>query len=202
VSAADTVLVVLCPGAGDGVQAMKAGILEIGDVIVVNKSDLPGADRLALDLEEAVHVRTTNLAGRAACARRMIASGGASASDGSTPWTPPVVSCSAGKDEGIDAVAAAIEAHKKFLGASGRDSARREKRLAHVRTVLADRLDEHLWSAGGLSERARALLDSGRPPYDVVESLLTAIVSGRSIVLESAGQRPAPSDEKRGAKSS
>lgn len=60
VSAADTVLVVLCPGAGDGIQAMKAGILEVADVLVVNKADLPGSDRLVLDLEEAAHVRETN----------------------------------------------------------------------------------------------------------------------------------------------
>ena len=57
VSAADTVVVVLCPGAGDGIQAMKAGILEVADVLVVNKADLPGADRLVLDLEDAVHTR-------------------------------------------------------------------------------------------------------------------------------------------------
>ena len=57
VAAADTVVVILCPGAGDGIQAMKAGLLEVADVLVVNKADLPGADRLADDLEEAVHVR-------------------------------------------------------------------------------------------------------------------------------------------------
>jgi LAO/AO transport system kinase len=197
VSATDTVLVVLCPGAGDGVQAMKAGILEIGDVLVVNKADLAGADRLLSDLEEAVHVRTTNLAGRAACKRDGPLAIG---SDGSSSWTPPVVACSAGKDEGIDAVAAAIEAHASFLGASGRDAARRAKRLEHVRTVLVDRLDEHLWNEGGLAERARALLDSGRAPYDVVESLLAAIVAGPSMISGSVSQQPR--DEKRGAKSS
>src|SRR5262249_51728539 len=59
-SAADTVLVVLCPGAGDGIQAMKAGLIEMADVLVANKSDLAGADRLVLDLEETVHVRQTD----------------------------------------------------------------------------------------------------------------------------------------------
>ena len=57
VSAADTVLVVLCPGAGDSIQAMKSGLLEVADVIVVNKNDVLGSDRLVLDLEEAVHIR-------------------------------------------------------------------------------------------------------------------------------------------------
>ncbi|MCY3000555.1 MAG: methylmalonyl Co-A mutase-associated GTPase MeaB [Planctomycetota bacterium] len=51
--AADTVVVVLCPGAGDGIQAMKAGLLEVADVLVVNKSDLPGAERLMNDLTDA-----------------------------------------------------------------------------------------------------------------------------------------------------
>ena len=57
VSAADTVVVVLCPGAGDGIQAMKAGILEVADVLVVNKSDLPGADQLVMDLEDSLRMR-------------------------------------------------------------------------------------------------------------------------------------------------
>jgi len=183
VSAADSILVVLSPGAGDGIQAMKAGILEIADVLVVNKSELPGAEALLVDLEEGVHIRQTNRAGRAACKRdgpRLVFE------DGHEEWTTPVVACSAASGRGLDALEAAIEAHRSFLSAGRLASARQKKRLDHVRSVLAERLDEHLWGAGGFSERARALLDSGRAPYDVVEALMQSMKSSSSQIASGA----------------
>lgn len=161
VSAADSVLVVLCPGAGDGVQAMKAGLLEVADVIAVNKAELPGADRLLVDMEEAMHVR---LAGRSS-------------------WVTPVVACSAAKSDGIEDVVLALERHREYVKTRGLAGIRREKRLAQVRRVLEERLAEHLWGPGGFGERARALLDSGRTPYDVVAELFSALLAearGRS----------------------
>jgi LAO/AO transport system kinase len=155
VSAADTVLVVLCPGAGDGVQAMKAGLLEVADVIAVNKAELPGADRMLVDLEEAMHVR---LAGR-------------------SPWITPVVACSAAKGDGIDEVLAAVEKHREHLKTRGLPAIRGEKRLEQVHRVLQERLGEQLWGPGGLGARARALLDSGHSPYDVVAELLSALLA-------------------------
>ena len=163
VSAADTVLVVLCPGAGDGVQAMKAGILEVADILVVNKADLAGSDRLVLDLEEAAHIREVN---------HKVPEDG---------WHVPVIATVAGRGEKIDELAQAIANHRAWLTsgpAGGRLAAvRREKRLAHVRGAVDERLDEALWTQGGLTERARSLLDAGHPPYDVVETLLAAILA-------------------------
>jgi LAO/AO transport system kinase len=155
VSAADTVLVVLCPGAGDGIQAMKAGILEVADVLVVNKAELPGADRLVVDLSEAAHIRT---AGRGR-------------------WTPPVVAASAGRGEGIEDVLAAIEAHRAHLGDAGLAAARREKRVAQVRRVFDERLSELLWDRGGWTGRARGLLDGGASTYDVVARLVAGMAA-------------------------
>jgi LAO/AO transport system kinase len=155
VAAADTVLVVLCPGAGDGVQAMKAGVLEIADVIAVNKAELPGSDRMLVDLEEAMHIR---LAGR-------------------SDWITPVVACSAARVDGIEDVVAAIERHREHLEKTGLGPIRREKRLEQVHRVLNERLAEHLWGPGGYGEKARALLDSGRSPYDVVEELFAALLA-------------------------
>jgi len=163
VSATDTVLVVLCPGAGDGIQAMKAGILEIADVLVVNKSDLPGADRLMMDLEESVHIRSA----------------------GRDVWAPPVVACSAAKSQGIDELLAAIEGHREHLRARGLDSARATKRVAQVQRVLHERLAAQLWGPGGQRERARKLLESGRTPYDVVDELSQALP-------DALAARPAP----------
>lgn len=155
VSAADTVLVVLCPGAGDGIQAMKAGILEVADVLVVNKAELPGADRLIVDLSEAAHIRTA----------------------GRSKWTPPVVAASAGRGEGIDDVLAAIAAHRAHLGEAGLALARREKRVAQVRRVFDERMSELLWERGGWTEQARSLLDSGVSTYDVVAELHATLAS-------------------------
>jgi GTPase len=155
VAIADTVVVVLCPGAGDGVQAMKAGILEIADVLAVNKADLPGADRLLVDLEEATHVR---LAGK-------------------QRWMTPVVACSAKSGDGVEDVVAAVERHREHLRTTGLDAARREKRLEQVHRVLDERLAEHLWGEGGYGARARRLLDSGRSPYDVVGELFAGLLA-------------------------
>jgi LAO/AO transport system kinase len=186
VSAADTVLVVLCPGAGDGIQAMKSGLLEVADVLVVNKNDLPGADRLLVDLEEAVHVRAF----------------GRGKGESQLAWIPPVIGCSAasagGGGGGVADVAKAIETHRAHLESKGLAAVRREKRLAHVRRAVEERLEERLWGQGGLSERARTLLDSGRPPYDVVELLVASILAGPAGA--SPGERQGV-ETKRGARS-
>jgi LAO/AO transport system kinase len=168
VSAADTVLVVLCPGAGDGVQAMKAGLLEVADVIAVNKADLPDADRMIVDLEEAMHVR---LAGRSS-------------------WVTPVVACSAARSDGIEEVLGAIEKHREHAKARGLAGIRREKRLEQVHRVLQERLAEHLWGRGGYGERARALLDSGRSPYDVVAELFSALLAEAKPTNNGAQRKP------------
>jgi LAO/AO transport system kinase len=158
VGAADTVLVVLCPGAGDGIQAMKAGILEVADVLVVNKSDLAGADRLVVDLEEAVHIRST---------------GGARDPEG---WAAPVVACSAGTGKDIDEVLRQVEKHRAWLAGERLVRARKAKRLQHVRRAVEEQLAEELWVRRGWSAQASALLESGTAPYDVVEALVSSIL--------------------------
>ncbi|MFN0006641.1 MAG: methylmalonyl Co-A mutase-associated GTPase MeaB [Planctomycetota bacterium] len=176
VSATDTVLVVLCPGAGDGIQAMKSGLLEVADVLVVNKGDLPGADRLVVDLEEAVHIRAFGREDGSANAR----------------WIPPVVRCSAASGDGVLGVAEAIAAHRAQLESRGLEAVRREKRLAQVRRAVEERLEQRLWGPGGHAELARTLLDSGSPPYDVVEAIVSSILK--------TGERKT-GDAKRGARS-
>jgi len=121
----------------------------------VNKAELPGADRMLVDLEEAMHVR---LAGK-------------------SKWITPVVACSAARADGIEDVLAAIEKHREHLKTRDLAAIRREKRLEQVHRVLQERLAEHLWGTGGVGERARALLDSGRTPYDVVAELFSALLA-------------------------
>ena len=106
---ADTTLVLLAPGMGDGVQAAKAGILEIADVLVVNKADRDGADQVARDLR---------------AMQAMVAPGDSAA------WQAPIVKIVAARGEGIDGVRDAIEEHRRWLEGSGELGRRRYARLA------------------------------------------------------------------------
>src|SRR5690606_21032190 len=118
---ADTTLVLLAPGMGDAIQAVKAGILEIADIFVVNKADREGADATVRDL------------------RGMLALGGRVARPGRDPsdsagdhepWRVPVHKTVAERGEGVDEVVAAIAQHREFLLARGELTARRERRAA------------------------------------------------------------------------
>ncbi len=121
----------------------------------VNKDDMSGADRLALDLEEAVHIR---LAGR-------------------SDWVTPVVRASAGKDQGTQAVLEAVAAHRAHLGEEGLRARRRQMRLGQVQHTVLELLAEELWGSGGRDERILADLDAGRTPYDVAGELCEAILA-------------------------
>ena len=160
VEVADTVVVVLCPGAGDGIQAMKAGLLEVADVLVVNKSDLAGADRLARDLDEAVHVRF----GR----------------EGAFPV--PVVSVSAGTgqglEEGIGELVEAIASHRTWLAARGLAESRLEKRAQRIQKQVESDVARALWEARGFGARVRAELAAGRTPHAVAGELARRIEAG------------------------
>ena len=154
VSAADTVVVALCPGAGDSVQTMKAGILEVADVLVANKADLPGADRLAHDLEEAVHTREIRRGG----------------------FAVPVVTCVAATGEGVDRVRGAIADHRAWLEEHDLDGVRAAKRVEQVKRVALERLDEELWGATGFRGRIEAELARGATPYDVARDTVAEIL--------------------------
>ena len=163
VGAADTVLVVLCPGAGDGVQALKSGILEVADVLCVNKADLKGSERLAADLEEAVSLRDSEPHGG---------------------WVTPVVSCSAGRSEGVEDVLAALASHRAWLEDGRLESHRETRRLAQVHRAVVEAVDQELWEAAGWRERAARLLASGEAHYDVVSGLIEEL---RAQAREAAG---------------
>lgn len=114
---ADTVAVVLTPESGDVVQTMKAGLLEVADVFVVNKADRPGADRLRRDLELMVHLDGLD----------------------ETPgprWEAPVLTASAAEGRGIDEVVAAIAAHGAWCQGEGLPVWRERRAAGHVRTFL------------------------------------------------------------------
>jgi LAO/AO transport system kinase len=111
--AADTTLVLLAPGMGDGVQAAKAGILEIGDVFVVNKADRDGAQATARELR---HMLTLGAGPRSGPAE--------------DPWTPPILLTVAARAEGVDEVVTSITEHHAWLTRSGVLDQRRAARAA------------------------------------------------------------------------
>ena len=118
----DTLVVVLMPGAGDLVQAVKAGILETGDIYVINKADRPGAKEMVAEIASVLRHP-------------------ADADD----WAPPVVLVSALSGEGLDALDAAAEGHRAWLARHvASDVARRRRRRAHVRALVTRRLTEVL----------------------------------------------------------
>jgi LAO/AO transport system kinase len=138
---------------------MKAGILEVADVLVVNKDDLDGADQLVLDLEDSIRMRDIRRSG-----------GG--------DWDVPVVACSALHERGVDAVLAAIDAHRVHLEAGDLEAVRRSKRVAQVRRVVGERLAEVLWGEGRNTERVDSLLGKSITPYDVAEEILASVLQG------------------------
>jgi GTPase len=116
-SLTETVMLALMPGSGDGVQAIKAGLMEIPDVLAVTKADRPGADVLVSELSNAL---------------TLVPAG---------PWEPPIVRVAALDGTGLDELWGAVERHRAFLGEEGRLAARRREGLARqLRALAADRL--------------------------------------------------------------
>ena len=133
-AAADTTLVLLAPGMGDSIQAAKAGILEIGDVFVVNKADRDGADSTVREL------------------RNMIALG----KNAERTWDPPVVKTVASSGEGIDRLVEAIDAHRAWLVDTGELEVRRVRRARDEVEALAVALLRRRLEAGAGSDRLTA----------------------------------------------
>jgi LAO/AO transport system kinase len=154
---ADTTLVLLAPGMGDGIQAAKAGILEIGDVYVVNKADRDGADTLRREL------------------RSMLAL--AERPEGS--WRPPIVKTVASRLEGLDEVVAEIDRHHAWLESSGELAVRRTRRARdEIEAIALTALRERWGDVHGrseLDELAAQVAAGESDPYAAAETLLAEL---------------------------
>jgi len=168
---AHTTVVVTVPGMGDDIQAIKAGILEVADVFVVNKSDLEGADRTVRELRQMLELRHAVRALPADHDARHRPRRGAPsvparrpAPAGPPEWEPPILKTIAARDQGVAEVLAAVERHRAFLEASGQRAAR-ERARAHMQflALLRERL---LREALGRLERERGRLE------EVVEAIV------------------------------
>ncbi|MGH9671961.1 MAG: methylmalonyl Co-A mutase-associated GTPase MeaB [Bryobacteraceae bacterium] len=145
---ADATVVVLVPGMGDDVQALKAGLMEIADVFVINKADQPGAERLQSELEAYL--------------------GLAHRPDG---WTPPIVRTIAPEGTGIDEMLAAV---RGYLDGKGSRSRGKEMWVRRLREMLRERLLERLPEAD-LEAAAEAVAGRQRDPYSYVDEWLRKI---------------------------
>jgi LAO/AO transport system kinase len=159
--AAHTTVVVTVPGLGDDIQAIKSGLLEVADVLVVNKADREGADRTERDLLHMLDLRATGERKEVEIVRTIATRGTA---DGS----------------GITELAAAIEAHRARVwsgpGAVERANRRASAHLAElVRALLADRAARALQERGGLHEIAEAVVEHRTDPWTVAEQLVGAL---------------------------
>ena len=149
-AATDTTLVVLVPESGDGVQALKAGLMETADVFCVNKADKPEAPRLVRALRQALHLR-------------------AAAGDG---WEVPVVQASALRGD-TDAVVAALDAHRAHL-AGAWDAVRAERLRRRVRRLVEAGWRRQFWGprrAEALAEAVAALDPADRAPHRLARRL-------------------------------
>jgi LAO/AO transport system kinase len=158
-STADTTLVLLAPGMGDGIQAAKAGILEVADVFVVNKADREGADSTVRDL------------------RYMLSLGGRHAAAGA--WRPPIVKTVASRGEGIDDLLAALDAHLGWLTGSGElDRRRLARAAAEIEAItvaaLRGRIGD-LHGSAALDTLAARVLAGDTDPYRAADDLLDTV---------------------------
>ena len=176
---ADTTTLVLVPESGDGVQVLKAGVMEIAALYVVNKADRPGADRLVQEVEIMLGIRRGNAYRHVAPHHGAGARGPRDTPVPDGAWDPPVLKAAAVKDEGIAPLIEAFERHRDFLRQSGRLQAARRSRLAqHTRDVVNRALSSLVWERGGGETRLVAALD------DVVEGRLSPYKLAREIVAD------------------
>ena len=191
---ADTTVVVLVPESGDSIQTLKAGLMEIADIFVVNKADRPGADRLRHELELMLGLRSGETLknvpahhgvqlGRPMTREERHAMNPARAAreaargEQEERWTPPVLRSVAMTQEGIEDVASAVDRHFHYLEQSGELRARRRARLRRrVVEVVESRVRRRLWTdaplAAWLDAQLAALEAGTHNPFEVADALL------------------------------
>jgi LAO/AO transport system kinase len=189
---ADSTVVVLVPESGDGIQAMKAGLMEVADLFVVNKADRPGADRLKKEIEVVQAIRAgtpmaaapahhgVDLSALAAASESQ--PGGEEASDPPVPdWEAPVLKCTASTGEGVPVLVERLDAHFKWLVTTGMlAEQRRLAALEHTRRVLERSVQRDaaaVWSEW-VDAGPDARMPVGGSPYEIARALARRLASG------------------------
>ena len=158
VKAADTTMVVLIPGMGDDIQAIKAGILEIGDLFTINKSDLDGADKLVREINMMLDLDSFM-----------------------TDWRPPITKVVASQNEGIDELIASVEKHRAYIEGNGELAKRRTKRtkdemLDILNSSINAKIKQEIVENGRLDSFVDDIKNHKTDPYTVVGNLLNEML--------------------------
>jgi len=160
-SLAHTVMLVLVPGYGDSLQAMKAGITEIADVVAVNKADTPGADAAAKELRGQGYERRSPVGG--------------------DPWPVPVLAVSALRQDGVADLVDALDEHLAFVGATEwRTHLERRRQQARFVAFVEDRLRQDLLAAVATAAEGVVLTD----PYGAAEEYVECLLKAQSQLEE------------------
>ena len=153
VKVAHTVVVVLAPGLGDDIQAIKAGIMEIGDIFVVNKADRENVNRAMMDIETMLNMNPEK-----------------------EKWKPPVVKTTAIMGEGITELLDKIDLHRKYLEAGAIDTRRRQtvetELVEAIKEKVAEAIVDDLKEKGELDKLVQKILEKEADPYSVADMLL------------------------------
>ncbi len=154
---ADVTVVILVPGMGDDVQTIKAGIMEIADIFVINKADREGAERVEREIRamQAISQRADN-------------------------WTPPIVKTVATEGQGIAELAGAIEQYQRFLGKANLLEKKkidnwRERLVEMLREALLERVLRERMSNGAVSQYAADVVEHRRDPYTLVREIVSSL---------------------------
>ena len=158
VKTADTTMVVVIPGMGDDIQAIKAGILEIGDLFTINKADREGTDKLNIEIEMMLELNPEHVG-----------------------WRPPINRTIASKGEGIEAVVDSIEEHQKYLYDSGEIVKIRKARIKNeVTAILNDKVNRYIDKNVVATDEFDSLVEKlqGREiePYSVVDDIVGKVL--------------------------
>jgi len=185
---AETTVLVLVPESGDGIQTLKAGVMEIAELYVINKSDRPGADKLKQEVEVMLGIRRGNAFAHIAphhnprAAKRGGGRRGEAAATDS--WEAPVLTTVASNGEGIADLVAALDRHHAYLATSGKLDERRKRRLAARTRAVVNRairqwvLDE-TQAEELLARRLDEVAAGTTSPYEVAAEVLKRLRNGK-----------------------
>ena len=184
---AETTVLVLVPESGDGIQTLKAGVMEIAELYVINKSDRPGADKLKQEVEVMLGIRRGNAFAHITPHHGAAKGGGGRRSEAAAKgndWEAPVLTTVASQGEGIADLVAALDKHHDYLASSGKREERRKRRLAaRTRAVVNRAIRQWVWEETDaealLSKRLDDVAAGTRSPYDVAAEVLKQVRNGR-----------------------
>ncbi len=150
--ASDTTIVLLVPESGDSIQAMKAGLMEIADIFVVNKADREGADSIKIELENILGLRTLK-----------------------NEWKIPIIKSVANKEEGIEEIIGAISMHFSYIRSSGTLKEKRYNRIVNIlRQHIRNDIEEKFWTEGRkkiFEKRIEDIINHRLSIQDLIEEL-------------------------------